>query len=174
MRVERLETERTLVNAQVNDLMNTIYDMHCVALHNVPLKQSETPKDFEGRLKKILAGLGFQHETENIADIKRVGHVTVVVRFHNPRAAQAVISKSDYFTPQYWHDKRNGAAVIQELASLRALCIRICNGKKPKVSAHRQAYIHVTRWKRDRLPGPTSDRPAAAAAASASSALGWA
>ena len=152
--------------------MPAIFDLRCVGLHNVPMKEGESQAAYLDRIVLILTDLGFKHEADNIGGITVSSSITTCITFKDQRAAEAVIKGSERFHLDYWKEKPDSASIIKGIITLKDICKKATKKEGLENFLHFNGYIHVTRWRRSQ-PKAQGAASAAASAPKRASSSTW-
>ena len=167
LRIEKLELAMSHYVGLLNDTVNAIFVPGKVGIHNVPIKQGETPQDYEIRIKTILHTLSFGQEVDLVDSVAVSTKYTSIVTFKNSAAgnaaAESVLRQEAKFHCAYW-GQHNRPDMIKNLTALKDQATRILSrvppGQQPPALRH-GGYIHVSRWRRPpERSGPRSSASA--------------
>ena len=169
---EKLLSELSKKVNVMNDYLRVIqrhaFQMDAVLIFNVKFDTTNIDK-ITNKMQSIFSDVGLLAEGENIKKVylePHGPHLAVKVTFKNCEAAMYTTTQSARFSPQYWHQKDGGAAIIQKMTIMRK------NVFKVDKSAFSGGYMYVQPApnRRNAMDGGAR---AAASAASAASSASW-
>ena len=158
----QIKTQMEAYERYQAEMMSAIFHPNSIGLFNLPMKPSEGHDDYKDRIKKLLTGLGFPNEAENLSNVTIQGKLSTVLLFHSPLAADMLLGHAARFHTQYWADKPEAKEVISNLTALKDQCLHLV--KHDRVTPKRGGYLHIARWRRmDGMRGATRSQPPAPA-----------